>query len=71
MGEDIKIKDVQIENDGTLLQIDCDAGRLFVKMRDVYKALNNYAYLKHDQTMLKMGFEPEDPDNYENPNLIK
>lgn len=60
MGEEIKIQDVQIENDGTLLQIDCDKGRLFVNMRDVYKALNNYAQVRHEKTLLKMGFKKED-----------
>lgn len=70
MGEEIIIKDVQVENQGTLLQVDTDKGRLFIKMRDVYKALNNHAYLLNDEYMLSNGWELEDPDNYINPNLI-
>jgi hypothetical protein len=74
MGEEVKVLSVDIENDGTLLQVDFKVGdkkdRMFVSMRDVYKALNNYAYAKHEQTMLANGFELEDPENYQNPNFI-
>lgn len=74
MGEEIKVIDVQLENDGTLLQVDFEVGekkdRMFINIRDVYKAMNNYAYLKHDKTLLDMGFELEDPENYKNPNLL-
>lgn len=74
MGEEIKIIKVEAENDGTLIQVDFvsskEQGRLFIEVRDIFKALNNYAYLQHDKTMLQMGFEIIDPDNYKNPNLI-
>lgn len=74
MGEEVKIKDVQVENDATLLQVDFEVGgkgdRMFIQMRDVYKALNNYAYLKNDKTLLEMGGELIDSENYKNPNLI-
>lgn len=74
MGEEIKVIKVEAENDGTLIQVDfktsTEQGRLFIEVRDIYKALNNYAYLKHDKTMLDMGFELEDPENYVNPKLI-
>lgn len=70
MGDNIIIQDVQIENDGTLLQVDTDKGRMFIEMKLVYKALNNYAYLKYDESLKSMGFELEDPENYKNPNLI-
>jgi hypothetical protein len=74
MGEEVKIIAVQAENDGTLIQVDFYVNgrgdRMFLPIRDVFKALNNYAYLKLDKTMLDMGFELEDPENYKNPNLI-
>ena len=75
MGEAIKIIDVQAENDATLIQVDFEVGgkrgRMFIEVRQIYRALNNYAYLKHDKTMLEMGAELIDPVNYKNPNLIE
>lgn len=74
MGEEVKVLNVDIENNGTLLEIDFKVGdkkdRMFVEMREVYKALNNYAYANHEKAMLAMGYELEDPENYQNPNLI-
>lgn len=70
MGEEIKIKSVEAENGGTLIQVDTDKGRLFIKTRDIFRALNNYIYLKFDDEMLKNGAELEDPEHYINPNLI-
>ncbi len=70
MGEDINIKAVEAENNGTLIQVDTDKGRMFIEIRDIFRALNNYLYLQHDEALKTMGFELEDPENYKNPNLL-
>lgn len=66
MGEDIKIIGLEIENNGTLVQIDFKGteanGRIFVPMRDILKALNNYLYTQDELSMEKMGFEKIDKD---------
>lgn len=69
MGEEIKVTAVEVENDGTLIQIDCSKGRLFVEVADIFIALNNYAYRKHDQECIKIGMEKIDSDA-PNPNEL-
>lgn len=79
MGEEIKIIDVQVENGGTLIQVDIDLNysrgteRLFINIKDIFKALNNYLYTKEDDNLKAMGFEKligEDGKELSNPNLI-
>lgn len=62
MGEEIKITDVQVENQGTLIQVDTDKGRLFVPTRAIFKALNNYHVRANEQALIEMGFEKIDHD---------
>lgn len=73
MGEEIKIIDIQSENNGTLIQVDfkssVEQGRLFIPIRDIFKALNNYLYLDEEKDMLAMGMEKIDPQ-IPNINLI-
>lgn len=65
MGEDFKIKAVEIVNCGTSLQVDfrgeTTGGRMFIPMRDVYKALNNEAQYAFEEMCLDMGMEKIDP----------
>lgn len=74
MGKEIKIIDVQAENGGTLIQVDFatedSSARMFIPIKDILRALNNYLQLAQDDVMLKQGFELEDPENYKNPNLL-
>ena len=69
MGEEIKIIEVRAENNGTLIQIDCSKGRLFVEVADIFMALNNQAYRVHDEWCTKNGMEKIDPDA-PNPNEL-
>lgn len=74
MGEEIKIIRVEAENGGTLIQVDISYSkgneRLFIEVKDIFKALNNYLYESYDKALLNQGFELEDPKNYKNPNLL-
>lgn len=74
MGEEVKVLDVQSENCGTLIQVDFEVGgkkdRMFIDIKDIFRALNNYLYLAEDKRMIEMGAELIDPENYKNPNLL-
>lgn len=62
MGEEIKIGNVRAENGGTVIQIDCDAGRLFVPTRAILKALNNYLQIAEENRLVAQGWEKIDPN---------
>lgn len=74
MGNEVKVLDVQVENGGTLIQVDFEADgkkdRMFIPLSQILIAINNQAYQAYDRKMLDMGFELEDPENYKNPNLL-
>lgn len=65
MGESFDILRVDAANNGTLLQIDfrgeTTQGRMFVPMRDVFKALNNYLQCANERDMIATGWEKIDP----------
>jgi len=77
MEEEIVIKNVESQNNGTLISVDIlipsthTQHRIFVEIRDIFKALNNHLYKTHDEALIAMGFELEDPENYKNENLIE
>jgi len=67
MGENFEIKAVESVNEGTLIQIDfkgeTTGGRMFLPIRDVFKALNNYLQTAHEHALVHTyGFTKEDPD---------
>ncbi len=70
MGEDIIVHRVEAENGGTLIQLDTSAGRLFVEVSEIFRALNNYLYTADDERAIKNGAELIDPENYKNPHLL-
>jgi hypothetical protein len=74
MGDEVIITQVVAENWGTLIQIDFEVNnkkdRMFLPIRDVFKALNNYLQENSVKEEIKMGAVLEDPENYVNPNLI-
>lgn len=57
MGDLIKIESVEIENNGTLIQIDTDKGRLFIDTNSILMKLNNFLYQENERALLEAGFE--------------
>lgn len=66
MGEHFDIKAVEAIDCGALIQVDfrgeTTGGRMFIPIRDIFKALNNRIQTDYEEGMVAMGFEKIDPD---------
>lgn len=64
MGEHFEIKAVEAIDCGALIQVDfrgeTTGGRMFIPIRDIFKALNNRIMTDYEEGLVEMGFKKDD-----------